>query len=57
MARHTINDKHGKPTDYFWNDKQAQDPQKAPVFRKTESGIKKMRGVTVDTKSGRIVKE
>ena len=57
MARHTINNKHGKPTDYFWTDKHAADPENVPVFRQTEGGIKKMTGVHFDSKAGKIVKE
>jgi hypothetical protein len=57
MARHPISDKHGKPTEYFWSDKHATDPQRATVFRKTEEGIKKMRGVHFDSKAGKIVKQ
>ena len=55
--RHPINDKNGKPTEYFWTDKHAVDPERVTVFRKTEAGIKKMRGVTFDSKAGRIVKQ
>jgi hypothetical protein len=57
MARHPISDKHGKPTDYFWSDKHANDPEKALVFRQTEAGVKKMNGVHFDTKSGKMVKQ
>ena len=57
MARHIINNKLGQPTDYYWTDKHAEDPARATVFRKTEAGIKKMRGVHFDSKTGRIVKE
>ena len=57
MARHPISDKHGRPTEYFWSDKHAENPQRATVFRKTESGIKKMRGVHFDAKAGKIVKQ
>ena len=57
MARHPISDKNGKPTEYFWSDKHATDPQKVTVFRKTEEGVKKIRGVTFDSKAGRIVKQ
>ncbi|MGQ0815864.1 MAG: hypothetical protein ACT4O1_15645 [Gemmatimonadota bacterium] len=56
MTRHTINDKHGKPTDYFWSDEYAADPSRATVFRQTEKGVKKMTGVTYDSKAGKIVK-
>jgi hypothetical protein len=57
MAHHPITDKNGKPTEYFWSDDQATDPSKATVFRKTETGdIKKMTGVTFDSKAGKIVK-
>ena len=57
MARHTITSKHGKPTEYFWTDKHAEDPQRVTVFRKTEEGVKKMTGVHFDSKAGKIVKE
>ena len=57
MARHTIHNKQGKPTDYYWSDKHATDPSRATVFRKTEEGIKKMRGVHFDCKTGKMVKE
>ncbi len=57
MARHTITNKHGQATEYFWTDKYAKDPERAWVFRQTESGVKKMTGVHFDTKAGRLVKE
>jgi hypothetical protein len=57
MARHTINNKHGNPTEYFWTDKHAADPEKVTVFRQTETGIKKMTGVHYDSKTGKIVKQ
>jgi hypothetical protein len=57
MARHTINNKHGQPTEYFWTDKYAADPKRATVFRQTETGIKKMNGVHFDSKSGKLVRE
>ena len=56
MARHTITNKHGKPTEYFWTDKHAADPARVPVFRQTEAGVKKMTGVHFDSKVGKIVK-
>lgn len=56
MARHTIT-KNGKPTDYFWSDKHAADPERATVFRQTEAGIKKMTGVHFDAKHGKLVKD
>lgn len=57
MARHTITNKHGKATDYFWSDKYAEDPKRATVFRQTESGVKKMTGVHFDTVTGKLVRE
>ena len=56
MARHVIHNKHGKPTDFFWSDKHAANPERVTVFRKTETGVKKIRGVTFDSKAGRIVR-
>lgn len=57
MARHPINNKHGNPTEYFWTDKHADNPEKVTVFRQTESGIKKMTGVHYDSKAGKIIKQ
>ena len=57
MARHTINNKHGNPTEYFWTDKHAADPERVTVFRKTETGIKKMTGVHYDSKAGKIIRK
>lgn len=57
MARHTIINKHGQATEYFWSDEHATDPKQVTVFRQTESGIKKMRGVTFNAKANRIVKQ
>jgi hypothetical protein len=57
MARHTINNKHGRPTEYFWTDKHADNPEKVTVFRQTETGIKKMTGVHFDSKTGKIIKQ
>jgi hypothetical protein len=57
MARHPISNKHGKPTEYFWSDKHAVDPERAIVFRQTEAGIKKVTGVHYDSKNGKIVKQ
>lgn len=56
MARHTITNKHGQATQYYWNDKHATDPARVTVFRKTDSGVKKMRGVFFDTKNGKMIK-
>ena len=57
MARHPINNKHGQQTEYYWQDEHATDPSRATVFRETENGVKKMRGVHFDSKTGKIVKE
>jgi len=57
MARHTIHNKHGHPTEYFWSDKHASNPERVTVFRKTETGVKKMTGVHFDSKTGKIIKQ
>jgi hypothetical protein len=58
MARHPINDKNGKATEYYWNDKHSADPEKASVFKKAVDGVvKKMKGVTFNSKSGKITKD
>jgi hypothetical protein len=56
MARYTINNKHGQPTNYFWSDKHAVNPERVTVFKQTSDGVKKMTGVSFDSNKGRIVK-
>ncbi len=57
MARHIIFNKHGQPTEYYWTDEHASDPERVTVFRQKEDGVKKMRGVFFDSKAGKIVKQ
>lgn len=48
MARTRIIRKNGTPTSYFWSDKDGREKTEKTVYKKTESGVKRMRGVTFD---------
>ena len=55
MARITIVKKNGTKTQYFWND-QDTDHTRLTVYKKTESGVKRMTGVHYDATQNRIHK-
>lgn len=57
MARHRIFDKAGQKTKYFWSDKHATNRKRAPVFKETAEGTKKMKGVYFNAEEHRIVKD
>jgi hypothetical protein len=56
MARIRITKKDGTPTPYFWSDKDGTDRTQQTVYKQTESGIKRMRGVRFDAVSKRMRK-
>jgi hypothetical protein len=49
MAKIEIRRKSGAASPYFWSDKQAGDPKKRTVYKQTEEGVKRMRGVHYDS--------
>ena len=55
MARIMIVKKNGTKTPYFWNDQDA-DRQNLTVYKKTEDGIKRMKGVHYDAVANRMHK-
>ena len=55
MARITITKKNGSPTPYFWLDRDS-DRTHLTVYKKTEDGIKRMKGVHFDATKNRIHK-
>lgn len=57
MARHRIRDKHGKPTKFFWSDKDGNDQTSRTVYKQTPDGVKRMRGVHFDADKNRFRKE
>ena len=54
MARIRISKKDGTPTDYFWSDKDGTDRTKQRVYKKTEEGVKRMKGVRFNSVTNRM---
>jgi hypothetical protein len=55
VAKHRIFDKAGQPTKYFWSDKHSTSRKRAPVFKETVEGTKKMKGVYFNADEQRII--
>jgi hypothetical protein len=45
MAQVNIVKKDGTPTPYFWSEKDGADRTSKTVYKRTEDGIKRMKGV------------
>jgi hypothetical protein len=56
MARHMIRRPNGEPSPYFWSDKHGADASARTVFKKTETGVTRMKGVQFDAKAQKIRK-
>ena len=54
MARISISKKDGTPTPYFWSDKDGKDRTRQVVYKKTEEGVKRMRGVRFNSVTNRM---
>jgi len=57
MARNRIFKEDGKPTPFFWTDKDGKGLTEKTVFKKTISGVKRMRGVHFDVRKNAFYKE
>lgn len=57
MARTKIVKKDGTPTPYFWSDKDGNTPKDRRVYKQTDDGVKRMKGVRFDVKANRIRKD
>jgi hypothetical protein len=57
MARTTICKKDGTPTRFFWVDTDGSEPVRKTVYKQTEEGIKKMRGVSFNVRTNEIQKD
>jgi hypothetical protein len=57
MAKYAIVKKDGMPSPYFWSDKDGSAHTAKTVYKRTESGVKRMVGVHYDVKAKRMVKE
>jgi hypothetical protein len=56
MARTRIVRKDGTPTHFFWSDSDGSEKTQKTVYKKTEAGVKRMRGVTFDVTRNRFRK-
>ncbi len=54
MARIKIFKKDGTPTSYFWSDKNVNGKTKHTVYKQTERGVKKMKGVQYEPATNRM---
>ncbi|MGH8434340.1 MAG: hypothetical protein ACRERX_07615 [Pseudomonas sp.] len=57
MARTQIFKKDGTPTQFFWSDKDGSKPTRKTVYKKTDDGVKRMKGVSFDVNKNEIRKE
>jgi S-adenosylmethionine:tRNA-ribosyltransferase-isomerase (queuine synthetase) len=57
MAKIKIFKKDGTPTPYFWSNKNSGDRNYQTVYKKTDEGIKRMKGVHFDAVNNRMVKQ
>ncbi len=48
MAKVRINRPDGNPSPYFWSDKETSARDRKTVYKQTEGGVKRMRGVHFD---------
>jgi hypothetical protein len=55
MARYRILDKQGQPTKFFWSDKHGEGRNRT-VFKQTDDGVKRMRGVHFNPSTKKITK-
>ncbi|CAN5776028.1 hypothetical protein BH23GEM9_BH23GEM9_25760 [soil metagenome] len=56
MTRVNILRKDGTPTRYFWAKEDKADRKRQTVYKQTESGVKRMRGVHYDAIEHRLHK-
>ncbi|HEX9886333.1 MAG TPA: hypothetical protein VGA70_07580 [Longimicrobiales bacterium] len=57
MARVKIHRPDGSPSPYFWNDKETGDETHRTVYKKTEAGVNRMRGVHFDSVRNKLRKD
>jgi hypothetical protein len=56
MAKNKIFKKDGTPTPYFWTEKGGVDQTQKTVYKQTEDGVKRMKGVHFDAVENRMHK-
>jgi hypothetical protein len=57
MKKITILKKSGAPTPFFWTEADGTDRTRQTVYKQTEDGVKRMKGVTYDVAANRVNKD
>jgi len=57
MARIKISKPDGSPSPYFWRDQEVGEKTHKTVFKRTDDGVKRMRGVHFDAVGKKICKD
>ncbi len=57
MKKIPILKKNGSPSHFFWTDADGADQARQTVYKQTEEGVKRMKGVTFDVASNRVNKD
>jgi len=57
MARVRIVRPDGRPSRYFWNDKKDAEAPLKTVYKKTASGMKRLKGVRYDLANNTFLKD
>ena len=57
MARKRIFRQDGRPTPFFWREEDGKDRTQQTVYKRTTTGIKRMRGVHFNVKTNEFKKE
>lgn len=57
MKKKTILKKSGAPSPFFYDEDDSADPARHTVYKQTEEGVKRMRGVTYDAATNQVNKD
>ncbi|HEX6694528.1 MAG TPA: hypothetical protein VF035_07535 [Longimicrobiales bacterium] len=57
MNKKTILKKSGAPSPFFYDADDSADPARHTVYKQTEEGVKRMRGVTYDAATNQVNKD
>ena len=57
MSRIRIHRKNGRPTPFFWREEDGSDRKRQTVYKRTPTGIKRMKGVHFDVEANEFRKE
>ena len=57
MKKIPILKKNGSPSPFFWSEADGTDRSRQTVYKQTEEGIKRMKGVTYDVAANQVNKD